>query len=134
MLKIPSSELNFTFSRSSGPGGQNVNKVETKATLSWNFEHSTSLNEVQKQRLRAQQTFMQKLDKTGRLSISDQSTRSQETNKQNCVARLERIISDAIKVRKKRKKTLVPKRAKEKRIRAKQIRAKHLKARQINSD
>ena len=49
-MKIPIVEFEFSFSRSSGPGGQNVNKLNTKVTLKWNLTKSKSLNDAQKKR------------------------------------------------------------------------------------
>jgi ribosome-associated protein len=133
MLKIPLSEVNFSFARSSGPGGQNVNKVETKVTASWNFEESAALTERQKQGLREKAEFLAKLDQDGSLVVRDQTTRSQDANKKNCITRLEELVINAVKPIKLRHKTKVPRKVKEERIKAKKVRATKLQNRKWNS-
>ena len=77
-LIIPAGELRFRFSRSSGPGGQHVNKVETKADLIFNIASCTVLTEEQKQRLR--KLGASKVDADDNLVLSSQSDRSRSGN------------------------------------------------------
>lgn len=89
-LAIPDDELQFTFSRSSGPGGQNVNKVNSKATLRWNVRASASLPEGVKQRFT--QKFGSRLTKEGELLLVSQEYRDQPKNIQACLDRLREMI------------------------------------------
>lgn len=108
----------FTYSRSSGAGGQNVNKVNTKATLSWNFRENLSLTKKLKDR------FEKKFSKyiySGVFKISSQRSRSQQFNKDDCLEKLNQMLIHASKEPKRRKKTNKPKSANDKRIKNKKI-------------
>lgn len=133
MLKIPLTEIDFDLSRSSGAGGQNVNKTETKARGSWSFEKTACLTDRQKERLRLNPAFLRLLDDSGFLTVSDQTTRHQIKNKEKCAAKLEDIVLKALKPAKKRIKTKVSRAQKENRIRSKKERKKKLLLRKINS-
>lgn len=91
---IPASELEFTFSRSGGPGGQNVNKVNSKATLTWNLENTRSLYPATLQRLKA--IAGSRLTEAGLLQITSQVHRDQLSNIQACRERLRHMILDAM--------------------------------------
>lgn len=99
-LTIPLSELSFRFSRSGGPGGQNVNKVSTRVEVEFDIDRSPSLPEAQRQRLLRK--LEQRLDSGGVLRIQVDDTRSQWQNRQIAVERLARILSEALKVQKRR--------------------------------
>jgi ribosome-associated protein len=92
-LRIADNELQWTFVRSGGPGGQNVNKVASKAVLRWNVDASLSLPEEIKARLRAQQK--NRITGQGELIISSQRFRDQERNKQDCLLKLWAILRQA---------------------------------------
>ena len=96
-------ELRFTFSRSSGPGGQHVNKVNTKVTLIWDILNSATSNEDQKKLLL--QKLKTKLTGEGVLIISSQSGRSQLGNKRTAIQKLEELLDKSFFLRKKRKST-----------------------------
>jgi ribosome-associated protein len=99
-LTIPLSELSFRFSRSGGPGGQNVNKVSTRVEVEFDIRQSPSLSEAQRQRLLRR--LEHRLDSNGVIRIQVDDSRSQWQNRQLAVERLGHILSDALKVQKRR--------------------------------
>ncbi len=113
-------ELKFETSRSSGKGGQNVNKVETKVSLVWDFENSNYLTPEQKDLIK--QKAKSYLFKDG-VRISSEKSRSQLKNKQNCIIKLQNLLDEWLKVDKKRKPTKIPKSVKEKRLRDKKYKS-----------
>ena len=92
-LEIPEDELEWIFSRAGGPGGQNVNKVASKAQLRWHVEASSCLPPMVRQRLCEQQRNRITLD--GWLVITAQEHRDQERNRQECQARLDAMVEQA---------------------------------------
>lgn len=86
----PKSELVFSFSRSSGPGGQNVNKVNSKATLRWQLRDSNFLTADHKQRL--MQRYERFIDQHGNLVIQSDQHRFQLRNINECLQRLTAMI------------------------------------------
>ena len=86
-------DLKFTTSRSSGPGGQHVNKLETRVTLRFNVVHSTVLSEEEKQHLL--QKWAEKLTQDAELVISSQAQRSQLQNKEACLTKFRKLIKAA---------------------------------------
>ena len=112
---------------SSGPGGQNVNKVESGVRLRFNIVTSQKLTEEQKfillERLGA------RLTEGGELLVQSTESRSQYDNTQNALERLNKIIGDALKPRKKRVKTKPTKVSKEKRLEDKKRQANKKKQR-----
>ena len=101
-LTIPQKELSITTARSSGPGGQNVNKVSTAIHLRFNINRS-SLPDFYKQRLL--QLNDQRISKDGDIVIKAQGSRSQEQNRIDALERLKTLIKNAVAVKKKRKPT-----------------------------
>jgi len=97
------SELEFTTSRSSGPGGQNVNKVNSKVTLRWRLRDSTLLSPEEKELLL--QKFSSRLTTEGELVISAQEMRSQLQNKEEVLQKLDQLLARAFEKKKKRKAT-----------------------------
>jgi ribosome-associated protein len=102
-IEISPDELRFSYSRSSGSGGQHVNKVETKVELRFNISQSNSLTEPQKSRLLSR--LKGRLNSDGDLVMSCQETRSQGKNKVLITERLHTIITQALKPVKARKRT-----------------------------
>lgn len=103
VVTIPQSEFEFTFVRSSGPGGQNVNKVNSKAVLRWNLHSSQSISlEV---RLRLSEKLGDKLNDEGDLVITSDRFRDQGRNREDAMEKFHALIAQALHVPKKRKKT-----------------------------
>jgi len=97
------SELRFSSARSSGPGGQHVNKTETKVILSWEPLLSSTLNQSQKELILTK--LSNYMSKEGVLTIYDQSTRYQLRNKVKVIAKWSKLVREAITPKKKRKLT-----------------------------
>jgi ribosome-associated protein len=93
-LHIPDEELLFSFARSGGPGGQNVNKVASKAVLHWDLEANVSLPAGVKERLRGQQR--RRLTTEGVLVIQGQRFRDQARNIEDCRERLRVMVLEAL--------------------------------------
>ena len=89
-LQIPDSEFQFTFARSSGPGGQNVNKVNSKAVLRWSPAASPSLPEDVRSRFLAR--YASRLTTEGDLILTSQRSRDQNRNSEDCLARLREML------------------------------------------
>ena len=110
-------ELNFSFSRSGGPGGQHVNKVNTKVELRFGIADSLVLTEEEKAILL--EKLSKQINQEGELIVIAQETRSQLKNKAKALEKFYDIINKALKPKKKRKPTKVSKAAKEKRLKGK---------------
>ena len=115
------SEFRFTTSRSSGPGGQNVNKVNSRVTLFFNITDSQLLSEDEKATLFKKLT--NKLDKEGTLQIDSQDSRSQLENKKSVIRKFYELFVRSFQKKKKRIATRPGKAAREKRLKAKRVRA-----------
>jgi ribosome-associated protein len=91
-LQVPLREFSFTFARSSGPGGQNVNKVNSKATLRWNAERSPSLPADVRDRFLAR--FGRRLTHEGDLVVVSQRYRDQARNVDDCLEKLRAMLAE----------------------------------------
>ncbi len=111
------SELQFQTSRSSGPGGQNVNKLETRVTLRFNLQSSNVLSEEEKELLLKK--WAKQLTNEGELLISSEAHRTQLRNKDEVIAKFRKAIEQAFTKPKPRKKTKPSKGAIEKRLTSK---------------
>lgn len=116
-----STEFQFFTSRSSGPGGQNVNKVNSKVELRFNIQNSELLTDEQKEILLVK--LASKLTAEGLLIIVSQRDRSQLVNKEDSVKKLYALISKALTPRKTRKSTRPTKSSVEKRLQSKRIKS-----------
>ncbi|MBF0312841.1 MAG: aminoacyl-tRNA hydrolase [Oligoflexia bacterium] len=116
-IDIPVTEFSFTFARSGGAGGQNINKVNSKATLYWSLEHSPSCSSAVKERFKARYSQMVSLE--GMVQIVSQKHRTQKANIDDCIAKLHALL-DSVAVAPKVRKATKPKRgAVERRLQSK---------------
>jgi len=118
---ISEDELVFKASRSSGPGGQNVNKLNTRVTVFLDVVHSASLSDGQKKRIR--RALPTRMDKHGVLRVVSQKHRTQEANCRAALERLQELLTEALKPRPVRKKTKVPAGARKRRLKEKKQRS-----------
>jgi len=126
-LVIPSSELQFRFSRSSGPGGQHVNRSETRVELLFDVRSSPSLTEDQRQHLL--QRLRTHLDSHGVVHIVSSETRSQSENRARSLARFQALLAGALRRRKRRIPTAPSTASRERRLAHKRARARVKQAR-----
>lgn len=117
---ISEEELVFKASRSSGPGGQNVNKLNTRVTVFLDVAGSPNLSDWQKQRLR--QALPTRMDKRGVLRVVSQKHRTQEGNRRAALERLVELMAEALAPKPVRKKTRVPAGARKRRLQEKKRR------------
>ncbi len=123
-ISIPLSELSFQFARASGPGGQNVNRVESAVELTFDLQNSTRLSDAERERTR--QKLGSLVDSSGVMHVVAQSERSQLRNRQEVVIRFAALLREALIVPKKRRKTRPTKSSVERRIESKK-RDSHIK-------
>jgi ribosome-associated protein len=120
-IVIPAHELTWEYARSGGPGGQNVNKVASKATLRWALAASEAVSEAVKQRLRA--AHPSRLAATGEFLVTSQEYRDQERNRERCADKLAEMVRAALHPPKPRKKTKPTKASKQRRLTDKKLNA-----------
>jgi ribosome-associated protein len=101
-LSIPAWELQFSFARSSGSGGQNVNKVNSKAELRWHVA-SSSIPADLKERFR--QRFANRINKEGFFLTTSEEYRDQKRNQERCLEKLKSYLLEVLHPPKKRKAT-----------------------------
>ena len=121
-ILIPEDELTFTASRSSGPGGQNVNKVSTRMTLCFDLENSPSFSEDQKARIR--EKMATRITKTGMLRITAQKHRNQAANRDLALERFIALINDALTETPPRRPTRISRQARQQRLADKKHRSR----------
>jgi ribosome-associated protein len=120
-LAIPRRELRFTFVRSSGPGGQNVNKVASKAVLRWSVAQSPSIPEDVRTRLTVRAA--RQMNDRGELLLTSQRYRDQPRNVDDCLEKLRTLVLSVARPPKKRKKTRPTRASKELRLGQKRVTA-----------
>lgn len=121
-VSIPLAELRFRYARSSGPGGQHVQRTETKVELLFDVANSPSLDEDQ--RLRLLDRLGSRIDNEGVLHLTSQAGRSQLENRKDVVERFRHLLAAALKPRKKRRATRPSARARARRMEAKRRRSR----------
>lgn len=121
-LDIPEAELSFTTSRSSGPGGQNVNKVNTRVTLLFDVDKSPSLSPQQRELLRLR--LPGRINRDGVLRVVSQRHRTQSANRETAVRRFAGLLQEALVEAPERMPASLPDAAKEKRLEAKRRRSR----------
>jgi ribosome-associated protein len=129
---IPASELQFRFSRSSGPGGQHVNRSETRVELLFDIRNSPSLSAEQRQRLLLR--MKTHLDNDGVLHVVSSETRSQLENRARCVARFQVLLRGALARRKRRIPTAPSAASRERRLASKRARSSRKDTRRGDRD
>jgi ribosome-associated protein len=126
-LEIPDGELSFRYSRSSGPGGQNVNKVATKVTLLFAVADSAALSDHQKAVVA--ERLANRIAKDGVLHLSSERHRTRSANQRDAVGRFAELLAAALRPRKRRRATGVPESSKRRRLESKRQRSERKKAR-----
>ncbi|MDO4551467.1 MAG: alternative ribosome rescue aminoacyl-tRNA hydrolase ArfB [Planctomycetia bacterium] len=129
-VKIYLSEIEFSYVRSAGPGGQNVNKVASKAVLRWNMGASNALNDEQKRRLA--RLFPSFVTKEGEVVITSQLTRDAPKNREDCLHKLCKMVKKAVFVPKRRIPTRPSLGSVKRRLDEKSRKSEKIKRRKIN--
>jgi ribosome-associated protein len=119
---ISEDELTFKTSRSSGPGGQNVNKLNTRVTVLLDVSRSPSLSDEQKRLI--VRILSTRMDRQGMLHVVSQKHRSQEANRRAAVERLQQLLQVALTPVPIRRKTRVPTAARQRRLNEKKQRSR----------
>lgn len=120
-ISIPSDEITFTFSRSGGPGGQNVNKVNSKATLRWRFAGATSLPDDVRERF--VRLHRRRITESGDVLVTSQRYRDQGKNVDDCLEKLRALVAAAAQAPKRRRPTKPSRASKERRLKEKKQQA-----------
>ncbi|MFL5341335.1 MAG: alternative ribosome rescue aminoacyl-tRNA hydrolase ArfB [Gemmataceae bacterium] len=131
-IQIPDDELQFTYARSGGPGGQNVNKVSSKAVLRWNLGANGSVPAEIKARLRG--TQRRRITVDDEIVIQSQEYRDQERNRLACLEKLREFLIDASFVPKPRRSSKPTRGSKQRRLTAKKMRSAVKSGRQAVKD
>jgi ribosome-associated protein len=131
-IQIAEDEFHWTFARSGGPGGQNVNKVASKVLLRWNVTASPGVPEAVKVRLRA--LYPGQITTEGDLLITSQRWRDQPRNREDCLEKLRGMLGRAAAVPRVRKPTRATRGSKERRLAAKKLQAARKQQRRHSVD
>ncbi len=132
LVTIPASELQYTASRSSGPGGQHVNKTDSRIQIRWNVPATTAMPDFLKQRV--MKVLASRLTEDGDLLLAGDSNRSQRRNKDDVTQRLAALVRDALIPPKPRRRTKPTKASRQKRLDEKRRRSDVKKQRRKKYD
>jgi ribosome-associated protein len=113
-VQIPLAEFRWTFARSSGPGGQNVNKVNSKVTLHWPVKSSPSIPDDVRERFVAK--YRKRINSEGELVLHSQRYRDQGKNVTDCLEKLSQLLLDVVTPPKRRIATRPSRAAKQRRV------------------
>ena len=127
-IRIPHGEFEWIFSRSGGPGGQNVNKVSSKAQLRWKIHESPTLPDDVRQRFVAK--YRRRITSDGEFLISSQRYRDQAKNVADCLEKLGVLLAGMADAPKPRKKTKPSRGSKERRLKSKREQSQRKQSRQ----
>lgn len=131
-LSIPRGELSTRATRSSGAGGQHVNKTSSRIELTWNISESTSLTDDQRATLLSR--LRSRLTKNGEIRVVASTTRSQLRNRELAEAGFSRMLADALRPIKKRKATKPTRASKEARLNEKKKHSSKKRERRTSLD
>ena len=127
-LRIPLREFSYEFMRSSGPGGQNVNKVNTKVRLRWPVVGSPSLPEPLRQRIL--ERYRRRINTDGELLVTSQRYRDQERNRSDCLEKLAGLLREVATTPRRPRPTRPTRASKERRLEGKRRRSRRKQLRQ----
>jgi ribosome-associated protein len=131
-IAIPRDELRFSFVRSSGPGGQNVNKVASKAVLRWDVRQSSAISDEMRGRLLSR--LGRRINDRGELVLSSQRYRDQGRNIDDCLNKLRELVVAAARRPRLRKKTKPTRAAREARLNEKRAASDKKRRRRFAAD
>lgn len=132
-IQIPDDELEWSYARSGGPGGQNVNKVASKAILRWKAS-STAVTIPESARLRMQARFPSRFTAGGDVIVQSQKYRDQERNREDCLEKLSEMIRTAMVEPTPRKATKPTKGSKRRRLADKRKQSEKKQSRRVSGD
>jgi ribosome-associated protein len=130
-IRLSEDEFTWRFVRSGGPGGQNVNKVASKAVLHWDLAQSAGLPQDVKARMRA--LFRKRFTSAGVLVLSSQRYRDQERNRQDCLDKLRTLVIEAATLPRVRKPSRPTRSSREARLQAKKHRSARKAGRKLHA-
>ena len=131
-IRIPLAEFEWSFARSGGPGGQNVNKVASKAVLRWDFERSPSVPDDVKARFR--ERFPTRLTTEGEVVMASELTRDQGRNREDCLTKLADLLRAVARPPKVRRPTKPTKGSQRRRLEAKRRESARKAGRKVGGD
>ncbi|HYC79327.1 MAG TPA: alternative ribosome rescue aminoacyl-tRNA hydrolase ArfB [Planctomycetota bacterium] len=132
MIRVPRDQVRVAFSRSGGPGGQNVNKTATKAEVRFTLDDAAWLSPEQRARVR--EKLAHRITRDGELIVASERERSQKDNLEDCFAKLESLLTEALRRERPRRPTKPTKASKTRRLDAKKARGDVKRGRRARFD